>query len=83
MGMQTSTCGLGGAVVSKSGPSQSSPDEYLRLSEDGAMSWVHDPVAATSFPSMRDATRMALRLPAKLRAYGMPRHAEMALLDAR
>jgi hypothetical protein len=81
--MQTSTCGLGGALVSKTGPSQSSPAEYLRLSEDGAMSWVHDPVAATSFPSMRDATRMALRLPARLRAYGMPRHTEMALLDAR
>jgi len=62
-----------GALVSKSGPSQSSPAEYLRLSDDGAMTWVKDPLAATAFPSMRDATRMATRLPAKLRAFGLPR----------
>jgi hypothetical protein len=73
MPFQSVTPDRGGALVSKSGPSQSSPAEYLRLTDDGAMSWVRDPLAATPFPSMRDATRVALRLPAKLRAYGLPR----------
>lgn len=60
-----------GALVSKCNPS--APEEYLQLSDDGAMSWVHDPLIATPFASMRDATRMALRLPAKLRAFSIPK----------
>lgn len=60
-----------GALVSKCNPS--APAEYLCLADDGAMSWVLDPQVATPFPSMRDATRMALRLPAKLRAFSIPR----------
>ncbi len=82
MPMQTATMAQGGALVSKSGPNQSSPAEYLQLSENGAMTWVKDPVAATPFPSMRDAMRMAMRLPARLRAFGLPRDAEMRLRDA-
>ena len=73
--MQNANLSQGGAVVSKSGPSQSSPLEYLQLAENGAMVWVRDPTIATPFPSMRDATRMATRLPARLRAYGLPREA--------
>jgi hypothetical protein len=67
--MQSTSAGRG-AVVSKSDPGR--PSEYLRLGEAGAMSWVQDPTAATPFPSLRDATRVALRLPAKLRAFGLP-----------
>jgi len=50
---------------------------YLVLSDDGQTSWTDNPRAATAFASMREATRMAFRLPAALRAYGMPRSAEM------
>jgi hypothetical protein len=69
----------GAALVSKSGLSEAAPAEYLRLSDTGSMSWVHDPLAATAFPSMRDATRMAMRLPASLRAYGLRRDVEVTL----
>ncbi len=69
----------GAALVSKSGFGNAAPAEYLQLSETGAMSWVRDPMAATSFPSMRDATRMAVRLPARLRAYGLRRDVEVTL----
>jgi hypothetical protein len=69
----------GAALVSKSGFNEAAPAEYLQLSETGAMSWVRDPIAATAFPSMRDATRMAMRLPASLRAYGLRRDVEVTL----
>lgn len=46
---------------------------YLRLSEDGSQEWVKDQAEATPFESMREATRQATRLPAKLRAFGTPR----------
>lgn len=46
--------------------------QYLVLTPAGASMWVDDPVAATPFCSMREATRMAMRLPANQRAYGLP-----------
>ena len=46
---------------------------YLRLATDGAMEWVARQSEATPFVSMREATRHATRLPAKLRAFGVPR----------
>jgi len=46
---------------------------YLRLSADGAAEWVAAQSDATPFISMREATRHATRLPAKLRAFGVPR----------
>jgi|GEM_PF-2144620 len=46
---------------------------YLRLAADGAMDWVAAQADATPFISMREATRHATRLPAKLRAFGVPR----------
>lgn len=45
---------------------------YLRLSPDGGQEWVDDRSAATPFATMREATRQATRLPAKLRAFGLP-----------
>ena len=49
---------------------------YLKLSTAGAADWTHDPAAATAFASMREAMRMALRLPAALKAYGLPQRSE-------
>lgn len=51
---------------------------YLLIAPEGGPRWVHDPEAATTFASMREATRMALRLPASLRAFGLPRTPELA-----
>ena len=38
-------------------------------------------MAATPFPSMRDAMRMAMRLPSGLRAFGLPLEVEMSLRE--
>ncbi len=71
----------GGALVSKTGAGSAERSEYLQLAPDGAALWVHDPASATAFASMRDAARMALRLPARLRAYGLPRDIEVRLAN--
>jgi hypothetical protein len=52
---------------------------YLLLTPAGRVDWVDSPVAATAFTSMREAARMAARLPAIQRAYGLPRNVEIAL----
>jgi hypothetical protein len=52
---------------------------YLLVNSTGAPVWVDDPEAATAFASMREAARMAMRLPAVLRAFGLPRDAELAV----
>jgi hypothetical protein len=67
------------AIVSKAGPSAAAPNEYLMLDDKGVPRWVNDPEAATTFSSMRDATRMALRLPGAMRAFGLLRDVEMTL----
>lgn len=48
---------------------------YLQLGADGQLRWLDDPQGATAFCSMREAARAALRLPSRLRAYGLPRAA--------
>lgn len=48
-------------------------DRYLRLSPAGDAAWTDDAADATIFDSMREATRAAMRLPAGLRAFGLPR----------
>jgi hypothetical protein len=65
------------ALVAKSDTSDHAT--YLLLTPDGKTLWVERPDAATAFESMRDAARMAARLPASLRAFGLPRSAELAL----
>jgi hypothetical protein len=60
------------AVVSRTEPRAGAPVSYLLLTEAGATDWTVDPGRATAFASMREAARMALRLPAALRAYGLP-----------
>lgn len=53
-------------------------DQYLRLTDEGLPFWTEDPSGATAFESMREATRAALRLPATLRAFGLPSPGERA-----
>lgn len=67
------------AVVTRTEPRPDAPASYLLLTGAGAAGWTSDPARATTFASMREATRMALRLPSGLRAYGLPRHVEVAL----
>jgi hypothetical protein len=50
---------------------------YLHLSASGVPRWTDDPEEATAFESMREAARAATRLPAALRAYGVPLQAEL------
>ena len=66
------------AVVSKAARGDA---EYLRLTPNGAKVWVADPAMATAFESMREAARMALRLPAVERAFGMPLEIELETYD--
>ena len=47
-------------------------ERYLLVTPAGASDWVADPAAATPFISMREAMRMAMRLPSSLRAFGVP-----------
>ena len=47
-------------------------ESYLRVSAEGAPTWIDDPEGATAFASMREAARMASRLPANLKAFGLP-----------
>lgn len=57
-------------------------DTYLLLSPLGQATWTGDPQSATPFASMREAARAAFRLPANVRAYGLPLAAELALTRA-
>ena len=52
-------------------------DLYLQLGAEGSLGWTRDPDAATTFPSMREAARMAFRLPSEFKAYGLPREVEV------
>ncbi len=69
----------GGALVSKAGESPAAPAWYLLVTPEGAVRWVRDPRTATAFPTLKDATRFAVRLPARLRAFGLPRGSELVL----
>jgi hypothetical protein len=60
-----------GAVVSKVDPIAHA-DRYLHVMDGGGFEWVVDQGEATPFASMREATRMALRLPSSQRAFGVP-----------
>lgn len=46
---------------------------FLTISPSGEYDWVADHARATPFPSVREATRHATHLPAKLRAFGLLR----------
>jgi hypothetical protein len=53
-------------------------EQFLLLTAAGQPLWTHDPAAATAFPSLREATGAALRLPAGQRAFGLPRPGALA-----
>lgn len=63
-----------GALVSRVDPVDHA-DRFLHLTGADAYEWVADPVDATPFPSMREAARMAVRLPSAQRAFGVPAQA--------
>ena len=65
------------AIVSRRDTNANAQGRYLQLTAGGGAKWIDDPAAATAFDSMREALRAAVRLPAALRAYGVPRHAEL------
>jgi hypothetical protein len=65
------------AIVSRQAAPSDESARYLVLSPEGQPAWTSDPQCATAFISMREATRMAFRLPANLRAYGLPLSIEM------
>jgi hypothetical protein len=67
------------AIVARATAQAGAAASYLVLSAAGAPDWTQDPHSATAFASMREAARMALRLPAALRAYGLPRSGDLAL----
>lgn len=69
------------AVVARTDLS-SEAETYLLVMPAGRAIWTPDPEAATAFASMREATRVATRLPAWQRAYGLPREAELAVCRA-
>jgi hypothetical protein len=60
-----------GALVSKIDPIAHA-DRYLHLIDAVGFEWVSDPDQATPFANMRDASRVAVRLPAKERAFSVP-----------
>ena len=51
---------------------------FLMISPSGEQDWVPDTARATPFPSVREATRHALRMPARFRAFGLLRRCESA-----
>jgi len=65
------------ALVARTHPGDQA--SYLRLAPSGQFDWVDRPDAATAFSSMREAMRMAMRLPSGYRAFGLPRAPELAL----
>lgn len=65
------------ALVSHAPRRPDEPVEYLQLGAGARAGWTRDLSGATRFPSMRDAMRAALRLPARLRSYGLPLAAEL------
>jgi hypothetical protein len=66
------------AVVSRAEMRRGAPASYLVLTETGTTGWTGDPGQATTFASMREAAGVALRLPAGLKAFGLPVTAKMA-----
>lgn len=68
------------ALVAIASPREPDVSRYLQITPAGVAAWVEDPAAATAFASMREATRMALRLPGTLRAFGLPQRSELAAM---
>jgi hypothetical protein len=71
--MWNSASGLANAaVVSRPAARSSDPSQYLLVEPDGTSRWTPNLEAATVFTSMREAMRVAIRLPSAVRAFGLP-----------
>ena len=66
------------AVVTRPVARPRDASQYLILSADGAPLWTEDPATATAFASMHEAMRASARLPASIRAYGLPLLSELS-----
>lgn len=44
---------------------------FLMIAPNGEHDWVADAARATPFPNVREATRLALRLPSRFKAFGL------------
>jgi len=60
------------AVVARSPRLPDDLNDFLFINPRGAPEWTSDPAAAMTFESMREAMRMAMRLPASVRAFSLP-----------
>lgn len=78
-GLPPPTGHVGAALVTKAAVDPQRSNRYLLVTPEGRFAWVDDPDLATAFASMREATRMAMRLPSTERAFGLPRDPELAL----
>ena len=65
------------AIVVRPAERADAPERYMLVTPGGAVVWTSDAALATAFESMREATRAAARLPSALRAYSLPRGAEL------
>jgi hypothetical protein len=70
--MSTESFNPQGAIVARADPAAGLAERYLHLNAQGRAAWIEDPEAATPFSSLREATRTAMRLPAEMRAFGVP-----------
>ena len=67
------------AIVARPAVRADEHESYLLLTPRGLVTWTPDPQVATPFESMREAASAAFRLPANIRAYGLPRSVELTL----
>jgi hypothetical protein len=70
------------AIVARPAVRSDEHESYLLLTPLGQPTWTADPQVATAFDSMREAARAAFRLPANVRAFGLPRSVELSLSRA-
>jgi hypothetical protein len=67
------------AIVAKPETLGLDGERYLLITPAGSAAWIEQPEAATAFASMREATRMAARLPSVLRAFSLPQTVELTV----
>lgn len=66
------------ALVSRAQAKAKAPIDYL-VATGAEPRWTLDPTQATSFCSMKEAMRAALRLPGEIRAFSLPLESELTL----
>ena len=51
---------------------------FLLIAPNGEQDWVADPARATPFANVREATRHALRMPSRFKAFGLLHRQDLA-----